>query len=256
MPYLYRIAYDGTLFYGFTGHPNSLEPRLKAAFGEILGKGSRTDPGVSAVANAVLAPQKLHIGYVNSKLPRGVWAWAVAEVPPGFNPRRAKRRRYLYVAPHWGEDVDVMRDAAKLLAGTHDYSSFIQRRGDKTTPTITTVESIDVELRGPLIYLHFAGRGFRNKMIRKMAWAILATGRGVLRLEDVEDLLKRPRPGAVPSAPAEGLLLLDIEYDVEFQVDLAALRKAYTYFLEKYRYATAHAAALKAAGEALAMWER
>ncbi|MGB9706417.1 MAG: tRNA pseudouridine(38-40) synthase TruA, partial [Pyrobaculum sp.] len=121
MPYLYRIAYDGTLFYGFTGHPNSLEPRLKAAFGEILGKGSRTDPGVSAVANAVLAPQKLHIGYVNSKLPRGVWAWAVAEVPPGFNPRRAKRRRYLYVAPHWGEDVDVMRDAARLLAGTHDY---------------------------------------------------------------------------------------------------------------------------------------
>jgi tRNA pseudouridine38-40 synthase len=56
----------------------------------------------------------------------------------------------------------------------------------------------------------------------------------------------------VPSAPAEGLVLLDIDYGVEFQVDKAALRKAYVYFLARYRQASAHAAALKAAGEALA----
>ncbi|MFZ8839679.1 MAG: tRNA pseudouridine(38-40) synthase TruA, partial [Pyrobaculum sp.] len=81
MPFLYKVAYDGTLFYGFTGHPSSVEPVLRRVFGEVLGRGSRTDPGVSAVANVVMVPRRLPIGYVNSKLPRGVWAWAVAEVP-------------------------------------------------------------------------------------------------------------------------------------------------------------------------------
>ncbi|AFA40257.1 Pseudouridylate synthase [Pyrobaculum oguniense TE7] len=252
MPYLYRIAYDGTLFYGFTGHPNSLEPKLRAALGEILGRGSRTDPGVSAVANVVMTSQRLHLGYVNSKLPRGVWAWGVAEVPEGFNPRRAKARRYLYVAPHWGEDVEAMREAAAVLVGTHDYSSFIKRRGDKATPAVTTVYKIEVEQRGGLIYMMFVGRGFRNKMIRKMAWAILAAGRDVLKASYLRELVERPRPGAVPSAPAEGLVLLDIDYGIEFEVYHTALREAYTYFLRKYRAVEAHAAALKAAGEALA----
>ncbi|ACB39168.1 tRNA pseudouridine synthase A [Pyrobaculum neutrophilum] len=254
MPYLYRIAYDGTLFYGFTGHPRSLEPHLRRALGDVLGRGSRTDPGVSAVGNVVMTSAKVQPAAANSKLPRGVWVWAAAEVPEGFNPRRARSRHYLYVAPHWGEDLDSMREAAELLAGTHDYASFVQRRGEPAS-TVTTIFSITVETRGDLVFLHFVGRGFRNKMIRKLAWAILAAGRGVLRKRDIADLLERPKPGAVPSAPAEGLVLLDIDYGVEFQVDYPSLRKAYRYFLWRYRYAAAHAAVFKAAGEALAAWE-
>ncbi|MEM1598801.1 MAG: tRNA pseudouridine(38-40) synthase TruA [Pyrobaculum sp.] len=256
MPYLYKVAYDGSLFYGFTGHPNSVETWLKKALGEILGRGSRTDPGVSAVANVVMAAQKLPIGYVNSKLPRGLWAWAVAEAPEGFNPRKAKLRRYLYVAPHWGEDVDSMREAAKLLTGTHDFASFIQRRGEKNLPTVTTIYKIDVEIAGRSVYLLFEGKGFRNKMIRKLAWAILAVGRGVISPRRVEELLHNPQPGAVPHAPAEGLVLLDIVYDgVEFEVDLGALRKAYTYFMKKYRWAEAQAAAYREAALHLARFE-
>jgi len=251
MPFLYRLAYDGTLFYGFTGHPNSVEPALRRVFGEVLGRGSRTDPGVSAVANVVMVPRRLPIGYVNSMLPRGVWAWAVAEVPEGFNPRRARLRRYLYVAPHWGEDLGSMREAAELLRGTHDYASFIQTRGESGS-TVTTLYEIKVDVRGDLVYIYYTGRGFRNKMVRKLTWAILAAGRGVLKKRDLEELLARPRPGAVPSAPAEGLVLLDIDYGVEFQVDRTALRSAYTYFLAKYRQTAAHVAALRSAGEVLA----
>ncbi|MDT7874728.1 MAG: tRNA pseudouridine(38-40) synthase TruA, partial [Pyrobaculum sp.] len=40
MPFLYKVAYDGTLFYGFTGHPSSVEPVLRRVFGEVLGRGS------------------------------------------------------------------------------------------------------------------------------------------------------------------------------------------------------------------------
>ena len=255
MPYLYRVAYDGALFHGFTGHPNSVEAALRRVFGHLLGRGSRTDPGVSAVGNAVLAPSRLPLGYINSRLPRGVWTWAVADVGEGFNPRRARRRRYLYVAPHWGEDVEAMREVAELFKGTHDFSSFIQFRGERGAPPVTTVEEVGVEVVGRLVYLYFVGKGFRNKQIRKMAWAILAAGRGVVSRRYVEELLETPRPGAVPSAPAEGLILLDIEYDVKFDVDRGELRKAYVYFLEKYRRLEALAAAYRAAGEQLLFYD-
>jgi tRNA pseudouridine38-40 synthase len=256
MPFLYRVAYDGALFHGFTGHQNSVELALRRAIGEILGRGSRTDPGVSAVANVVMASRVLPAGYINSRLPRGVWVWAVASVPDGFNPRRARAREYLYVAPHWGEDLEDMREAAGLLTGTHNYASFAKTRGSGGVPAVTTTYRIDVELAGSLVVMRFVGRGFRNKMLRKLAWAILAAGRGVLRLRDLKELLENPRPGAVPSAPAEGLVLLNIEYDgVSFQVDAAALRSVYRYFLSKARSLAARAAALETAGKALALWE-
>lgn len=253
--YLYRVAYDGTKFYGFTGHPKSVEAVLKPALGDVLSRGSRTDPGVSAVANVVLVERRQPFGYINSKLPEGVWVWGVAEVPEGFNPRRAKWRRYLYVAPHWGEDVEAMREAADLLKGTHDFASFIWKRGERNVSTVLTIDDISIYIKGPLVYIYYKGRGFRNKMIRKLTWAILAVGRGTLSIRDLSNLLERPRPGAVPSAPAEGLLLLDIAYDVSFEVDTSALRKAYLYFLERFRQMWALAYVYREAGEALAMWE-
>lgn len=253
--YLYRVAYDGTRFYGFTGHPRSVEAALRGVFGEVLGRGSRTDPGVSAVGNVVLVRERLPVGFVNSKLPEGAWVWAVAEVPEGFNPRRARLRRYLYVAPHWGEDVGAMAEAARVLVGTHDFASFIWRRGERGVSTVLTVDEISVSVRGPFVYMYFVGRGFRNKMIRKLAWGILAVGRGALSVGDLVDLLERPRPGAVPSAPAEGLVLLDLVYDVEFEVDRPALREAYLYFLRRFRLFSALGAAFREVGVALARWD-
>ncbi|MFN3803441.1 MAG: tRNA pseudouridine(38-40) synthase TruA [Pyrobaculum sp.] len=251
MPYLYRIAYDGALFYGFTGHPNSVETKIRPAFGEILGKGSRTDPGVSAVANVVMAREKIRLELLNSRLPRGVWAWAWAEVDEGFNPRRALWRRYLYVAPYWGEDLQAMRQAAELFKGTHDYASFIRGGRD----TVTTIFDIEIYIRDDLLYIHYIGKGFRNKMLRKITWAILGVGRGALDVGYISQLLKEPRPGAVPHAPAEGLLLLDIHYDVSFHIDLKALRSAYLHFLKRWRSLRAYAATYRAAGEALAAFE-
>lgn len=254
MPYLYRIAYDGRYFYGFTGHPNSLEAKLRTVFGELLGRGSRTDPGVSAVGNVVMAREKLHLGYINSRLPHGAWVWGWAEVSEDFNPRKALWRRYLYVAPHWGEDLNAMREAAELFKGTRDFASFIQRRGEGGS-TVSTIFDIEIYIDGRLIYIYYTGRGFRNKMIRKITWSILGVGRGVLDLRYVEELLKTPRVGAVPHVPAEGLVLLDIHYGVSFSIDYGVLRKAYAYFLERWRHLEALAAAYRTAGEALATLE-
>lgn len=229
--YAYLVAYDGVLFYGFTGHERSVEPVLAKALGPILGRGSRTDPGVSAVANVVVAEGLKPLGLINSRLPEGVWVWGYAEVDEGFNPRRARERIYAYFAPRRGEDIDAVKEAARLFVGTHDYKNFA--KGVKSA--VTTITSIDVQDRGTHVEIIFKGRGFKNKMLRKIAWALLAVGRGVLSLEDVADLLSGRGRGPVPSAPAEGLVLLWIDYGINFSVDRPALSKIYKYFLNRYK---------------------
>lgn len=228
--YAYLVAYDGALFYGFTGHKNSVEPALAKALGPILGRGSRTDPGVSALANVAVAESLKPIGQINSELPRGVWVWGYAEVPSDFNPRRAKERIYAYFAPYRGEDVGLMRKAAELLVGTHDYRNFAKG----VEKAVTTITSIEVTDRGRYIEILFKGRGFKNKMLRKIAWTLSAVGRGVLTLDDVAGLLSGERKRPVPSAPAEGLVLLWIEYGINFSTDRSVLSKIYKYFLNRY----------------------
>lgn len=223
-------AYDGALFYGFTGHPKSVEPALARTLGPILGRASRTDPGVSALGNVVVAESAKPLGQINAELPRGLWVWGAAEVGEGFNPRRARSRAYAYFAPYRGEDLAEMRRAASLFVGTHDYRSFAKG----VERAVTTIYSIDVVDGGAYIELAFKGRGFKNKMLRKIAWSILAAGRGLLTAEELRGLLEGAR-GAVPSAPAEGLVLLSVDYGLDFDVDLNSLIKIHKYFLEKYR---------------------
>ncbi|AEA12720.1 Pseudouridylate synthase [Thermoproteus uzoniensis 768-20] len=226
----YLVAYDGSLFYGFTGHERSVEPALARALGPLLGRGSRTDPGVSALGNVVVARSLKPLGQINAELPRGVWVWGYAEVPEGFNPRRARARTYVYFAPYRGEDLGLVREAASLFVGTHDYRNFAKGVRD----AVTTIYSIEVEDRGAYIEIAFRGKGFRNKMLRKIVWALLAVGRGVLGIDDVRRLLESGGGGPVPSAPAEGLVLLSIDYGIEFSADRAILTKIYRYFLNKY----------------------
>ncbi|MGC8582946.1 MAG: tRNA pseudouridine(38-40) synthase TruA [Thermoproteus sp.] len=226
----YLVAYDGALFYGFTGHERSVEPALARALGPLLGRGSRTDPGVSALGNVVVASSSKPLGQINAELPRGLWVWGYAEVPEGFNPRRARARTYAYFAPYRGEDLGLVREAASLFVGTHDYRNFAKG----VREAVTTIYSIEVEDRGAYIEIVFRGRGFKNKMLRKIVWALLAAGRGVLDIDDIRRLLEGGGGGPVPSAPAEGLVLLSIDYGIEFSADRTILTKIYRYFLNKY----------------------
>ncbi|MFB6489965.1 MAG: tRNA pseudouridine(38-40) synthase TruA [Thermoproteus sp. AZ2] len=236
MPYAYLVAYDGLRFYGFTGHRNSVEPALAKAIGPIASKASRTDPGVSALANVVVSPSLKPLGQINASLPRGLWVWGIAEVDDGFDARRAAvARTYAYFAPYRGEDVGEIKSAASLFVGTRDLRSFakgVQR-------AVTTIYSIEVRDRGAAIELRITGRAFKNKMVRKVAWALLAVGRGLITPEELEELVLGLRARPIPNAPAEGLVLISAHYSgIKFGVDENILAKIHKYFLDRYRIFT------------------
>jgi len=231
----YLVAYDGTLFQGFSGGVYSVEWYLRRALKvDKLAKASRTDPGVSALWNVVSVdlPNLLHPGQV--KLPRGLWIWAYAEVDEDFNPRKALSREYVYLMPKGGIDVNLVSEAAREFEGTHDFKCYVVRRGEGTS-TLATLYRVDVEDLGDFLAVKFTGRGFRNKMLRKISWALRAVGCGIWSVDDVRESLIACRE-PVPSAPPEGLLLVRVRYakEPEFTVWNYAVRSMVDYFRKAY----------------------
>ncbi|GGI81916.1 tRNA pseudouridine(38-40) synthase TruA [Vulcanisaeta souniana] len=215
----FKVFYDGSLFNGFTGNTGSIEYYLRRAIRRFvkdftLSKASRTDPGVSAVGNVVSIQfsdgHKLTPGMLNSRLPHGLRVWAWAEVNDEFNAKIAVSRTYIYVMPWLYEDVDLMKGAAELFVGVHDLSNFqVKERG---VPTTVMINGVNIERYGDYLVLIITGRGFRNKMIRKIVNAIRMVGLGTLSIDELRDLIEFKVKRPVPPASPYGLLLLNVNY--------------------------------------------
>ncbi|XP_056364274.1 tRNA pseudouridine synthase-like 1 isoform X1 [Oenanthe melanoleuca] len=142
--------------------------------------------------------------------------------------------RDLCWAPPGGPlDIAAMRAAAELLLGTHDFSSFRSPGGPAQPSPVRTLLQLRIRpgpgllaRHGPLGELEFwevkvKGRSFLYRQVRRMVGALVAVGQGRLSPGDIQELLQRKDPRALPPhamAPARGLFLAAVEYR---QQDLA-----------------------------------
>jgi tRNA pseudouridine38-40 synthase len=214
----------------------------------VAGAG-RTDAGVHALGQvascaitAALDADPLRRA-LNARLPRTVRVLAVEPVPEAFHARfsaRGKRYRYLFAAGpvispfaahavwhvHGGLDVEAMDHAAGLLAGTHDFSAF-QSTGTEVphaVRTVTAASVADVTAHPPaplfpgavpggrLLAFEVAADGFLRHMVRALAGTLMEVGLG-RRDADLTGLLApSSRDDAGPTAPAQGLWLVEVIY--------------------------------------------
>ncbi|KAF3689647.1 tRNA pseudouridine synthase-like 1 [Channa argus] len=124
-------------------------------------------------------------------------------------------------------DVGAMREAAAMLVGTHDFSSF--RAVSSDLPFKNPVKTLDVVnvLPGksfPHVHFHrqipfweltFRSRSFLYKQVRRMTGALVAVGRGELSMPQLKDILEARDSLAYPqglTAPAQGLFLTHVDY--------------------------------------------
>ncbi len=239
----YLVAYDGTMFNGFIGSRNSVFDHVINAFRKVLGTdpksitfSSRTDPGVSALKNVIAfdTPRIVRPEEVNSNLPKYLRVWAYSIVPDNFSARRAVERVYLYFKIYEGEDIDLIRQASRLFVGIHDFSNFMIIEDNEDT--VTEIYSIDIEKEDSFIVFRFSGKGFRNKMIRKIVWTLIMIGKRLIDIDYVKKLVNVEIRKTVPSAPAEGLILVDVRYDldIEFNVSTRALLEFLEYLKHRY----------------------
>ena len=109
-------------------------------------------------------------------------------------------------------DVAAMQAAAQVLVGEHDFTSFRDSNCQAKSP-IRTLDALEVEANGEEILIHAQGRSFLHHQVRNMAGTLSLVGEGKWTKEDVKaalDACDRTKGG--PTAPAEGLYLMRIDY--------------------------------------------
>ena len=121
-------------------------------------------------------------------------------------------RKYVYGL---GEalQVEAMRAAAAYLTGEHDFKSFCSNKKMKKS-TVRRLDSIAIREEGSKIVFEYTGNGFLYNMVRIMTGTLLEVGLGKRTPDSVEKtILAKDREAAGMTAPAEGLFLMNVEYE-------------------------------------------
>lgn len=251
MRYALKLFYDGAGYHGFQIQPgvptieeaiitalknSSYINNLKDAY---FSYASRTDAGVSALSQVIAfnTSTPLNIRLINSLLPKGLFFWAESEVPENFNPRQdASFKIYRYYSPYQGEDLKLIKSVVKKIEGEHDFKKL--SKPDETRCTLCVIEKIGVNLADNIIIYEFKAKSFLWKMVRKTVTLLKSIGLRLMEPEIVDRILDPfdifdPK---LKPAPAEGLVLYDIKYSFEFNVDWYSLNRIIEYLdrLEKF----------------------
>ncbi len=196
---------------------------------------SRTDSGVHALGQVVhfFFPQKESIPdlrrALNALLPWDIRVMRLVEVDRAFHAQKhAVKKRYEYristadVAPPFlhnrvchlpaALDLRSMQEAATILQGRHDFSSFAAA-ASRVRSHIRTVILSEFHRRGHTLLYRVEADGFLHHMVRNFVGTLIEVGLGKRRAADLPSLIQtRDRRLAGPTAPAEGLYLVRIWY--------------------------------------------
>lgn len=242
--YKITIEYDGTKLAGWQYQRNGLsvqqcleEAVEKFSKEKVKVHGSgRTDAGVHALAQIAHFDldkdfcEHVILRAINHFLkPNKVMLTACEIVDDQFHARfSAKRRNYQYLILnrrypsvldmnrvwHVKDDLDLtkMQEAATLLIGQHDFSSFRAVQCQALSP-IRTIEEINIQKTGEKIIFNLRAPSFLHHMVRNIVGTLVLVGKGKWEVEDVaKALAAKDRKASGPTAPACGLYFAKVEY--------------------------------------------
>lgn len=238
------ICYDGTRYRGWQRLPGSAEMTIQGKLEqtlsrilsepvEIIGSG-RTDAGVHAMGQVAnfhcenpMEPERI-LEELRRYLPEDIGVYSCELVPPRFHARlNAKSKTYCYriwnsqapcvfqrryVARYPEKlDLEVMRHAAALLIGRHDFSAFCANRKMKKS-TVREITRLELVCAGDEIQLTVTGDGFLYNMVRILAGTLIEVGRGERLPESIPELFGAKREAAGFLAYPQGLCLMEVTY--------------------------------------------
>ncbi|MCI5060661.1 MAG: tRNA pseudouridine(38-40) synthase TruA [Alphaproteobacteria bacterium] len=250
------IEYNGTNYAGFQRQPDiaTVQGEIETALKKFSNQNieitvaGRTDSGVHAwgqVAHFDLdyktasgLPRDI-TGYELAKainahlLPQPISIIDAEEVADDFHARfSAKQKTYCYRIinrPYrlglnqnlawWVKrplNVEAMQDAAQILIGQHDFTTFRDSECQAKSP-VRTLDSIHIDTtsitNGQEILFTVSGMSFLHHMVRNIVGTLSYVGEGKFTKQDVIDALEaRDRTKGGPTAPADGLYLVSIDY--------------------------------------------
>ncbi len=245
------ISYNGQAYQGWQSQLSglTLQDKLEAALAKFTGQDSggrvstlcagRTDAGVHGLMQVVHFDTDLArdthawVRGTNAHLPRDIAVQWAYEVPDAFHCRAsAISRRYAYILLEsqvrpsvdagrvgWVYkplDRQMMRQAAVLLTGEHDFSSFRASSCQALSP-VKTLQRIDISQRGAYWRFEFEANAFLHHMIRNIMGCLIAIGQGKQSPQWISEVLAaRDRDAAAPTFSPDGLYFLGPRYDAHW----------------------------------------
>ena len=104
----------------------------------------------------------------------------------------------------------MMRDAAKVMLGTHDFRNFVSGKREDYVTTITNIKIFKFK---NVIYFIFDGVGFYRYMVRSLVGALVSVGLSKSSVQDIANMLNNYEiEKRLPIIEASGLYLCKIKY--------------------------------------------
>lgn len=246
--YRLTIEYDGTPFFGWQSQAGGeavqdhVARSVFKATGEtvsVRGAG-RTDSGVHALGQvahfdlvADWKPDRLREALNFHLKPEPVAVLEAAVADPEFDARfSATARHYRYrilnrrapptidVDRVWWVAIELdegaMHEAAQVLVGHHDFTTFRATSCQAKSP-VKTLDRLDVARVGQEIQVTASARSFLHNQVRSMVGSLKLVGEGKWSGADLRAALEaRHRPACGPVAPAAGLYLTKVDYAASY----------------------------------------
>ena len=238
------IEYDGTPFVGWQRQPDgpSVQQAIETAIAKTSGvetqvhAAGRTDAGVHALAmcahfdldtqltpfrlagalNAHLRPAPISI--LDCRIAPDDWHSRFSCIGRAYQYRIVNRRAPLAVERNraWQVilklDADAMHNAAQLLIGLHDFTTFRSAHCQSDSP-IKTLDRLDVRREGEHVIVEAAARSFLHHQVRSMVGSLAAVGTGRWSAGDLKASLEaKDRTELAHNAPPEGLYFVRAVY--------------------------------------------
>lgn len=254
MRYACGVEYNGAGFHGWQQQPHarSVQGDVQAALSKVANHpvqvvcAGRTDSGVHATMQVIHfdseAPRTLYswLMGVNANLPSDVCVLWVKEVNEEFHARfsaRLRCYRYVILNRHissallrhrasWDYrplDEKRMNEAAGILVGEHDFSSF-RATGCQANSPIRTIHRLEVTRSGLFLYIDVQANAFLHHMVRNIAGVLMTVGCGEKEVAWVDEVLAlRDRAQSGVTAPADGLYLVGVGYPENFLLETSGM---------------------------------
>lgn len=243
------ISYNGQAYEGWQSQPSgrTVQDRLEDALSQFAAIpvstvcAGRTDAGVHGLMQVVHFDTPLEreqfswVRGTNRFLPPDIAVQWAKPVPDSFHSRAcAISRRYAYVVLEspvrpsidagragWvfrPLDDEAMREAAAMLLGQHDFTSFRASACQAKTP-VKTIKRVEITRRGAYWRFEFEADAFLHHMIRNIMGCLLAIGQGHQKPSWMAQVLEaRSRDAAAPTFSPDGLYFIGPVYGPEWNL--------------------------------------
>jgi len=244
--FAFTVEYDGRPYMGWQrqAHGPSVQQHIEEALGRVVGHtpvvhcAGRTDAGVHGLGmrahadlDKAITPFRL-MEALNAHLrPEPIAILACEIVPDDWHARfsciaRAyeyrilnRRARLTFEAGLvWrvtqALDERAMDEAAQMLVGRHDFTTFRSAQCQADSP-LRTLDRLDVIRKGECITVHAKARSFLHHQVRSMVGCLALVGMGTWLPADLKAALEaRDRSRLGYNAPPDGLYFMRADYPV------------------------------------------